>query len=289
MGLLVVTVPLARYTTWGIGGPADSFFQPKDLDDLQAFVRANPELPKTLLGLGSNVLIREGGIPGAVISLRPGLLECTRVDSERVYIAGGVACAKVAKFCAKENLLGASFLAGIPGTMGGAIAMNAGAFGGETWALIESVVVLTEAGELFDYPASAFKVSYRHVEGPPRLAFVGAYLRCEKGSAAEAESQIKALLLHRKKTQPIGTLNAGSVFKNPEGDYAARLIEACGLKGLQSGGASVSPKHANFIINDGHATAADVELLIQWVQEAVFLKFGVQLVLEIKILGERSR
>ena len=287
MGFLVVSVPLAKWTTWRIGGPADYFFQPIDLSSLQAFVQANLDVPKTLLGLGSNVLIRDGGITGAVISLRPGLLECRRIEkSNCIYVEGGVACAKVAKFCAKENLLGASFLAGIPGTMGGALAMNAGAFGGETWSLVERVVVLTDAGLLCEYPASAFKVSYRHIEGPQGLAFVGAYLRCETGSAEKAESEIRALLLHRKNTQPIGTLNAGSVFKNPEGDYAARLIESCGLKGLQSGGATVSSKHANFIINEGHATAADVELLIQWIQEAVFLKFGVQLSLEVKILGK---
>lgn len=281
-------IRLAPLTTWHIGGPAKIFFQPKNVEDLQSFVQTTPELPKTFLGLGSNVLIRDGGIPGAVISLRPGLLTCARIDLEQVYVEGGVACAKVAKFCAAEHLLGASFLAGIPGTFGGALCMNAGAFGGETWDLVESVNVLTEQGDLMHYPASAFTTGYRCVEGPKGLAFVGAYLQCQKGSAQEAEAQIKALLLHRKQTQPIGTLNAGSVFKNPEGDYAARLIEACGLKGLRSGGAVVSCKHANFIINEGQATAADVELLIQWIQEAVFLKFGIQLELEIKILGIRS-
>lgn len=279
-------VPLARWTTWYIGGPADYFFKPTTLASLQAFVQRTPELPKTLLGLGSNVLIRDGGIPGVVISLRPGLLACQRIDPHLIYVEGGVACAKVAKFCAKEKLLGASFLAGIPGTIGGALAMNAGAFGGETWSLVDRVVVLTESGALCEYPASAFQVSYRHIEGPTGLAFVGAYLRCQTGATAEAEAQIRTLLLHRKQTQPIGTLNAGSVFKNPVGDYAARLIESCALKGLQSGGARVCSKHANFILNEGHATAADVEQLIQWVQEAVFLKFGVQLIPEVKILGK---
>lgn len=276
-----LNVPLAPLTTWHVGGPADGFFQPNSLEELQMFVKENPMLPKTLMGLGSNVLIRDGGLAGVVIVLHPGLAACYPEGAQHVYVEAGTPSAKVAKVCAKAGLKGAAFLAGIPGTFGGALAMNAGAFGGETWPLVHEVTVLTEMGDLKTYPASAFTATYRHIEGPPYLAFVSALLH----SFPQGEENIGQLLLKRKQSQPIGTRNGGSVFKNPPGAYAAQLIEAAGLKGHTVGGAQISSKHANFILNTRQASAADIERLIKQVQYQVQEKFGILLELEVRILG----
>jgi UDP-N-acetylmuramate dehydrogenase len=281
MMFLQPNIPLAPLTTWGVGGPADRLFQPNNLEELQKFVKENPTLPKTFIGLGSNVLIRDGGLAGVVILLHPGLAACYPEGTHHVYVEAGTPSAKVAKVCAKAGLKGAAFLAGVPGTFGGALAMNAGAFGGETWPLVHTVTVLTESGDSKIYPASAFTATYRHIEGPPYLAFVSAILQ----SFPQGEENIGQLLLKRKQSQPIGTRNGGSVFKNPPGAYAAQLVEAAGLKGHTLGGAQISPKHANFILNTGEASAADIEQLIAQVQYQVQEKFGILLELEVKIMG----
>ncbi len=286
-GVLKQQEPMDKHTSWRVGGPADRYYEPADVEDLQNFLAQLPaDEPLMWLGLGSNLLVRDGGIRGTVIATSGLLNELSLVGENRVRAEAGVACAKVARFCVRQGLVGAEFLAGIPGTIGGALTMNAGAFGGETWAHVVAVETLSKDGKLRRRKPQAFDVTYRHVNGPENEFFVAAHLHLQTGDAEAASARIKALLEQRAATQPVGKPSCGSVFRNPEGDYAARLIEACGLKGLCIGGACVSEKHANFILNSGHATAADIEALMQTVAERVEDKFALRLVTEVHIVGE---
>lgn len=288
-GELRVDEPLWRHTTWRVGGTADRFYRPADLQDLCLFLQTLPKQePLFWLGLGSNLLVRDGGIRGTVIATQGVLNGLQQMDEAMVRAEAGVSCAKVARFCSRLCLSGAEFLAGIPGTMGGALAMNAGAFGGETWAIVAAVETVDRHGRLHTRSAKKFHVGYRSVAGPEGEWFVAAHLRLQKVDAAKEEEireKMKALLEKRNDSQPIGLPSCGSVFRNPEGDHAARLIEASGLKGYCIGGACVSNKHANFIINEKEATAADIEQLIQHVAQVVKEKQGVILQPEVRIVG----
>lgn len=288
-GTLLRNEPMARHTTWRVGGAAERYYQPADIADLALFLQQLPADESLYwIGLGSNLLVRDGGIRGTVIATS-GLLDgIERLDAERVRVESGVACAKVARFCAREGLAGAEFLSGIPGTMGGALAMNAGCFGGETWRLVESVETLDRQGRLQHREAGEYQVGYRHVSGPAGEWFVAARLRLEAGDAAALQARNRELLERRGSSQPTRLPNAGSVFRNPEGDYAARLIDSAGLKGRCIGGACVSEKHANFIVNTGAASAAQIEALIELVQQEVERVHGVRLQPEVKIIGERG-
>lgn len=288
-GTLLTNESMARHTTWRVGGAAERYYQPADIDDLALFLRQLPEQePLYWLGLGSNLLVRDGGIRGTVIATTGQLSGLTRIDDSRVRVESGVSCAKVARFCAREGLAGAEFLSGIPGTMGGALAMNAGCFGGETWKVVESVETLDHQGGLHRRMANEYQVGYRHVTGPDGEWFVAACLKLEKGDASALQARNKELLERRSSSQPTQLPNAGSVFRNPEGDYAARLIETAGLKGRCIGGGCVSEKHANFIVNSGNATAADIEALIELVQQEVEKVHGVRLQTEVHIIGEHE-
>jgi len=288
-GNLLLNEPMARHTTWRVGGPADRYYQPADIADLAVFLQQLPEdEPLCWIGLGSNLLVRDGGIRGTVIATSGLLNVIERLDANRVRVESGVACAKVARFCAREGLAGAEFLSGIPGTMGGALAMNAGCFGGETWRLVESVETLDHRGLLHKRDASEYKVAYRHVSGPVNEWFVATCLKLECGDPRELQTRNKTLLERRGSTQPTQLPNAGSVFRNPEGDHAARLIETAGLKGLRIGGACVSEKHANFIVNEANASATDIETLMELVQQEVEQVHGVRLQPEVHIIGERE-
>ncbi len=279
--------PLADHTSWRVGGPADVFFKPRTVDDLSAFLQSlTIDTPVHFVGLGSNLLVRDGGIRGAVIATLGAFAELIRVDGNDVYAGSGVTCAKLARQCAKWSLKTGEFFAGIPGTVGGALAMNAGAFGGETWNHVVAVETIDVRGDIHRRNASEYKTSYRHAEGPANEWFLGARLRFESG-ANTSDTEIKLLLARRKATQPIGELSCGSVFTNPPGDHAARLIEAAGLKGFRIGGARVSEKHANFIINDGTASADDLERVIDHVQATVVRVHGVALIPEVRIVGEK--
>ncbi len=281
--------PMARHTSWRVGGPARHFFEPADLDDLAAFLAdLPPEEPVFWLGLGSNLLVRDGGIPGTVVQTSGLLREITRLDDDRLRIEAGVACAKVARFASRLGLRGAEFLAGIPGTMGGALAMNAGAFGAETWTLVEAVETIDRCGLRRERAPGAYRVGYREVRGPVGEWFVAAHLKLATGRSPESSARIKDLLRRRAETQPLGLPSCGSVFRNPQGDFAARLIDASGLKGLRVGGACVSDKHANFIVNTGGATAADIEALMGEVMRTVEQASGVRLQPEVKIVGRAS-
>ena len=291
-GELRARAPLAPLTSWRAGGVADWLFRPADRDDLAhllaALAQRAPDLPITFLGLGSNVLIRDGGIAGLVVHLQGVLAERERLEGDRVFLGGGLACAQAARFCAREGLVGAEFLAGIPGTVGGALQMNAGAWGGETWPLVESVEVIDRAGRRSTRAPDAFRVGYRRVQGSDpgeRLWFTGATLRLSPGDPEAGTRRIRELLRERSAKQPLGQPSCGSVFRNPDGDHAARLIEAAGLKGLRSGAAEVSSVHANFITHDGTARAADIERLIDTVRNTVEQRFGVRLEPEVRILG----
>lgn len=286
-GNLLLDEVMSRHTSWRIGGPADRYYQPADIADLSLFLSQLPENELVYwLGLGSNLLVRDGGIRGTVIATSGVLDGLEQINENTVRAEAGVACAKVARFCARAGLSGAEFLAGIPGTMGGALAMNAGAFGGETWDVVAEVETLDQQGQCHHRKPEEFEIAYRHVSRTKGEWFVAAQLQLEAGGKPEAlQARIKALLAKRGDSQPTSLPNAGSVFRNPEGDFAARLIEACGLKGQCEGAACVSDKHANFIINAGGATAREVETLIERIMQVVKEQQGVVLQPEVHIMG----
>lgn len=281
--------PMARHVSWRAGGNAQYFYRPLDIEDLAAyFKQLDPSLPVYWVGLGSNLLIRDGGINGVVICTS-GVLNTLRfLDKYKVYVEAGVASPKLARQCARHALQGAEFLCGIPGTIGGALAMNAGAMGDEIWSLVESVKTIDRDGHVHVRAVNEYKIAYRSVSGPEHEWFVAATLKLQQGEQSDIENRIKNHLARRAATQPVQLPNAGSVFRNPQGDYAARLIEECGLKGTCKGGACVSEKHANFIINTGTATAKDIETLIEHVQEVVEREQGVLLQREVKIMGDND-
>jgi UDP-N-acetylmuramate dehydrogenase len=287
-GRLMLNEPMSRHTSWRVGGPADRYYRPADIDDLSRFLAGLPEdEPVHWVGLGSNLLVRDAGIRGTVIATHRVLDGIERLGGNRVRAEAGVPCAKLARQCARWGLGQAEFFAGIPGTIGGALAMNAGAFGGETWRHVVAVEVMDRKGGRHRRLPSEFTVGYRSVRGPAPEWFIAAELEFETETAVDPEA-IRKLLARRKATQPIGEPSCGSVFRNPPDDHAARLIEASGLKGYQIGGARVSDKHANFIINTGDATAADIEQLIDHVRTVVERLHGVRLQPEVRVLGERS-
>lgn len=288
-GTLLHNEPLAKYTSWRVGGPAQQMYIPENKADLIEFIATLPEgEPLVWIGLGSNLLVRDGGIRGTVINTRSRLKDMRLIDSERVYVEAGVPCAHVARFCSDLGLIGAEFLAGIPGTMGGALKMNAGAFGGETWSIVDQVEMINAQGNVLERGKHEFEVAYRSVKGLDNEWFLSAQLQLHKGNSETSQQHIKALLEKRNASQPTNKPTCGSVFKNPPGDFAARLIEACGLKGYAVGGAAVSEKHANFIENRGNATAVDIESLIEHIQNQVQDQFGVMLQTEVCRIGERA-
>ena len=311
-GRLSLNESMSRHTSWRAGGAADRFYQPADLDDLRVYLCSLPADELLLaVGLGSNLLVRDGGIRGTVLSLHGALKELCIQGDGLIYAQAGVPGAKLARFAALHNLGGAEFFAGIPGTMGGMLAMNAGCYGGETWQHVVKVQVLTRSGQLIERMPQDYQIGYRSVkriedkgtriEGvqngftqspmlkPESLeVFVGAWLSFEQGDGEISRRKIKELLARRIASQPLNFPNAGSVFRNPPGDHAARLIEQCGLKGAKIGGAQVSEKHANFIVNSGKATAADIENMISMVREEVANQTGIELHTEVKIVGEAS-
>ena len=292
-GTLTRDAPLARHTSWRTGGNADVLYVPADRDDLAAFVRQWPrELPLTVIGLGSNLLVRDGGVRGAVILMHdPGAM--LAVQDGLTYSDAGAASPKLARFAAMHGCAQAEFLAGIPGTVGGALAMNAGCYGGETWRHVARVEMLGRDGEFVMRTPESFRIAYRtvteHDGRAPDGIFIAAWFRFPMGDAQAARATIRELLTRRIATQPLSMANAGSVFRNPPGDHAARLIEACGLKGHAIGDARVSDKHANFIVNPERiARATDIEQLITHVRDVVRANTGVELEPEVRIVGEAA-
>ncbi len=296
--------PMAKHVSWRAGGRVRRAYLPADLDDLALFLRGLPgNEPVYLVGLGSNLLVRDGGLDATVIFTHRALRDAAvSLDAEggEITAGAGVACPKLARMAALSELAGAEFLAGIPGTLGGALAMNAGCYGGETWNLVKTVHTIDRTGTLRERTPGHYTIGYRSVErrcrqlssvpGEERRGgreewFVGATLRLLRGNGAESRATIKSLLAKRIASQPLGEPNAGSVFRNPPKDHAARLIEAAGLKGHRIGGAAISAKHANFIVNLGGATAADIEALIAIAQDTVRDRFGMALEREVRVIG----
>jgi len=279
---------MARHTSWRVGGPADLYFVPEDVADLALFLQQLPDAVEIVwTGLGSNLLVRDGGIRGVVIATQKGLKQLQLIDRHTVQAEVGVTGAKVARFSVSHNLTGAEFMAGIPGTVGGALAMNAGAWGSETWSIVADVDVIDRSGEIRTRSSRDFKIAYREVHArADDESFLVARFRLSSDTEQRGAERIKQLLDERSASQPVQSANAGSVFRNPDGDFAARLIEASGLKDERIGGARVSEKHANFIINDGDATAADIESLILLIRDTVKDQHGVDLIHEVRVIGE---
>jgi UDP-N-acetylmuramate dehydrogenase len=285
--------PMSRHVSWRAGGAASRAYFPADLADLSRFLSSNDSTGDLYFcGLGSNLLIRDGGLRATVVFTHWALRDIKLVhagdDNIEIYAEAGIASPKVARFAALHDAQGAEFLAGIPGTVGGALAMNAGCYGGETWELVQSAHTINGAGLVRERPRTDYQVGYRTVHGPQGEWFVAGTFRVPKGDGKVSRDKIKELLSKRIAAQPLQQPNAGSVFRNPPGDHAARLIEACGLKGTRRGGAEISRKHANFIVNTGAASAADIEDLIDLAQRTVRERFGVELEREVRIIGDRA-
>ncbi len=293
--------PMSQHTSWRAGGYAERYYIPADLNELAYFLHdLLSDEPVYVVGLGSNLLIRDGGLRGTVVAIHAQLNDLQLIEQNDlgglIYAGAGVACAKIARFAAKHHLAGAEFLAGIPGTAGGALAMNAGCFGSETWEIVERVQMISHSGQVFVRQPAEYTIGYRSVKLHRALTsvteaewFAGGYFRLPQGNQGESRQKIKQLLAQRIHSQPLNQPNAGSVFRNPPGDYAARLIEACGLKGFCIDGAMVSPKHANFIVNTGNANATDIETLILLVQNKVKKETGIELIQEVRIIGDARR
>lgn len=288
-GVMKHDEPMSRHTSWRVGGLARQFYQPADIDDLAMFLAQLPDGEDIFwVGLGSNLLVRDGGLDGTVICTSGVMNQVDFLSNNQVRVEAGVACPKVARLCAREGLAGSEFLCGIPGTMGGALAMNAGCLGSETWQLVTQVETIDQHGNLHIRTPGEFEIAYRHVKGQNNEWFVAATLQLQAGDKDDANKTIKSYLARRSATQPTQQPNCGSVFRNPEGDYAARLIETAGLKNTCIGGACVSEKHANFIINTGTATAADIEALIAKVKATVQQVHNVELIHEVHIVGKEA-
>jgi len=278
--------PLARHTSWKVGGAADIFFSPGTRRELSEFLGSN-DGSITWLGNGTNVLVRDGGIRGAVISTKKSFNHLNLIDESACKVEAGVSCFELAMFATKNNFGPAAFFSGIPGSIGGALTMNAGCFGGETWEFVTSIEAIDEKGEIHHLSPEVFSISYRSVSFPFPLWF----LSCEmifpdKGTTTMEE--LKCLRDSRIERQPLSENTCGSVFKNPDGNHAGDLIERSGLKGFRIGGCSISEKHANFIVNDKEATARDIETLINHIQNTVKDCFGIDLETEVRIIGEHD-
>ncbi len=280
-------ISLKKFNSWKVGGNAEYFLICSDVKILSRLLKLEKiKLPITFIGLGSNLLIRDGGVQGTVIGVYGGLNEI-RKEKDLIFVEAGVSCSKLSKFSAREGFSESAFLSGIPGTVGGALAMNAGCYGAETWDYVQKVMMINSGGDITIKQKYNFDVSYREVSnGNKEENFIAAWFKFPEGNMATSEAAIKKLLIHRRDTQPLNQPTAGSTFRNPNNDYAARLIEECGLKGFKKGMAQVSEKHANFIVNLGNATASDIEFVINHIQKVVQEKKSIHLIREIKIIGE---
>ena len=284
-GAVTFDAPLAELTSLRIGGPADALVVPEDVPDVCRIVRqaSTARLPLMVLG-GTNLLVKDGGVRGLVLSLSK-LAAVTREDERIVFAEAGVRLPTLLGYAVSQSLSGLEWAVGIPGTLGGAVVMNAGTKLGSMQSCVDAVQMVTPEGHVRTYAAADLAFSYRRVDLPEGVV-VGARLRLTPASQKHLEASTKAYLQYRKHSQPLSQPNAGSVFKNPPGTTAGRVIEEAGLKGYRVGDAQVSAKHANFIVNLGRARATDVLLLIKKIQQDVFHRTGVTLELEWKVVGE---
>ena len=277
---------LASHTSWKIGGRADIFFSPNSRDELSEFLKSN-DCSITWLGNGTNILIRDGGVRGAVISTKKSFNNIQLLDRSNCKVEAGVSCFELAMHAVKNNIGPAAFFSGIPGSIGGALTMNAGCFGHETWEFVKSIEVIDRNGEIHHLDPKEFSISYRSVSFPFPLWFLSCDMTFPDKGVTTME-ELKSMRNSRIERQPLTENTCGSVFKNPDGNHAGDLIERSGLKGFRIGGCSVSEKHANFIVNDKRATARDIETLINHIQNTVKDRFGIDLDTEVRIIGEHD-
>lgn len=288
-GLLEPNGALADQTWFRVGGPAEVLFRPADLDDLSFFLAHCPkDVPLTVLGAASNVLIRDGGVPGVVIRFGPAF-SFVRVDPDGLHVGSSAVDLNVARAAQSVGLAGLEFLSGIPGTIGGGLRMNAGSYGREFKDIVFRAEAVDRNGQRHTLTPEQIGFSYRATKVDPELIFVSAHLVGEEGDPKAIYERMKDIRKKRRESQPVGEKTAGSTFANPENDPEKRkswqLIEAAGCRGLKIGQAKVSEKHCNFLINTGFATAADIELLGEEVRRRVREKFGIELRWEVKRIG----
>ena len=278
---------LSKHTAWKVGGPADIFFTPQNRDDLSNFLKSNHGKQITWLGNGTNVLVRDGGIRGAVISTKKSIDKINMETKNSCRVEAGASCMDLALFAEKNQLGPAAFFSGIPGSIGGALTMNAGSFGMETWNLVKEVEVINEKGDISFLEKESFDIAYRIVTFPFRLWFLSCSMFLSSDEQTTKDNLIE-LRNQRIRTQPLSEDTCGSVFKNPPGNFAGALIEKSGLKGFKIGSASISEQHANFIVNEGGATAGDIENLINHTRQVVKKNYDIDLQLEVRIMGEKK-
>lgn len=284
-GELKANEPLSKYTWFKVGGPAEVLFRPSDEDDLSAFLgNLAPEIPVTVMGNASNLLVRDGGVRGVVIRLGREFASI-RIEGRDVYAGAGAADLNVARKARDGAVEGLEFLSGIPGTIGGAVRMNAGAYGSEIKDVCRQITGVTRSGEIKSFSADDAGFSYRHSELPTGFIITRAVLAGTPGNTAEISRRMEKIQSDREQSQPVRTLTGGSTFANPDGHKAWQLIDQAGCRGLVRGGASVSNLHCNFLINSGSATAADIEGLGEEVRRRVYETSGVSLRWEIQIIG----
>jgi UDP-N-acetylmuramate dehydrogenase len=281
-------VSMKKYNSWRVGGLAENYVEVSSEEALQKIFSINKvKKPITVIGVGSNLLIRDGGIKGTVINLSRGL-KSIFIDQHLIFAECGISCSSLARFSAKNNKKNCAFLAGIPGSVGGALAMNAGCYGGEIWQFVSKVKIMNHGGDIHIKDKQSFEIGYRSVKKKEDEIFIGAWFDfpSKENDDENEEQKIDDLLKLRRSSQPLNWPTAGSTFRNPEKNFAAKLIEEVGLKGFQIGDARISNKHANFIENIGDATAKDIEQLIYLAQEKVEELKKIRLQLEVKIIGE---
>jgi len=276
--------PMARHTTLGVGGPARWYFRPADRRSLALALALIPnDIAILPLGRGSNMLLPDSGFDGVVVDL--GSLSELRIGSGWVEAGAGVRMSRMAKQCADHGLTGVEFMATVPGDVGGGVAMNAGAFGQQVSDTLRRIEIVQRSGKPESIAAEALAMGYRHAQLPAGSLVISAEFELASDEPEAIRQRMRDMRERRSASQPLAQANCGSVFKNPEGDYAARLIEAAGLKGLRIGGAQISEKHANFIVNDGQASSADIMALIERAQQMVAEQFGVALQPEVRMIG----
>ena len=284
-GRLTENAPLAGITWFRVGGPAEVMFRPADLADLRAFLSAKPaEVPVTVIGVGSNLLVRDGGVPGVVIRLGKGFAEIGAEGSRIIAGAAGLDL-NVARVAAEAGIAGLEFLSGIPGTIGGALRMNAGAYGRELVDVVQSAEAVDAQGTVYRLDRQGLGLGYRHSDVPEDWIFVGAEIAGSPGERGAILARLAEIQAAREASQPIRSRTGGSTFANPPGQKAWELIDRAGCRGLAAGGAMVSEKHCNFLINTGAATAADIEGLGETVRRRVRAATGIELRWEIRRIG----
>lgn len=284
-GRIAANAPIGPMTWFRVGGPAEVLFRPADAEDLTDFLRALPEdVPVTVIGVASNLLVRDGGIPGVTVRLGRGFAEITAAGEE-LRAGAGALDLNVALTAAEAGIAGLEFLSGVPGTIGGGLRMNAGAYGSEIKDALVEASAIDRSGTIHRVSAADLGLSYRHSEAPDDWIFTGAKLRGRRGEPAKIAARMDEIRASREASQPIRARTGGSTFANPPGDHAWRLIDEAGCRGLTRGGAMVSEKHTNFLINTGAASAADIEGLGEEVRRRVHAKFGVALEWEIRRVG----